>query len=219
MQCDICQRQVSRQLPFNCTICARDALYQSRIRSAQTLLHRESLRLHIENVVATSSTVFQENALREESKDLSEEAIQTWTIQSTRNQQDLTDATTQNLHNQRDLIYHEIKSVKLEIANRKELNQQRARALASAQSELSKDQAVCIKPIARSIRHTKQDWGLLHGKTIEARSFLCKEAASLYSLQQRKKRKGGVGRDVTFIGGLPIVDLRDLNSMSACFIP
>jgi Vacuolar sorting 38 and autophagy-related subunit 14 len=54
----------------------------------------------------------------------------------------------------------------------------------------------------------------LHARTAESRFFLCRETANLYGLVQRKRRKGAGGRDAYFIGGVPIVDIRDINSMS-----
>jgi len=49
--------------------------------------------------------------------------------------------------------------------------------------------------------------------TLEARVFLCKEAAQLYGLQQRKRKRGSSENDVYVIEEILIADLRELNTL------
>ena len=53
---------------------------------------------------------------------------------------------------------------------------------------------------------------MVQSKTAEARSYLCYEAASLYSLKQRRKRGGLMEY---YIGGNPVPGLLDLAGESA----
>ena len=42
MQCDICRRSSSERLSFHCIICARNIVYESRIRIVQMLFQNEA---------------------------------------------------------------------------------------------------------------------------------------------------------------------------------
>ena len=120
---------------------------------------------------------------------------------------------TQAIHPHIQTLRQETQNMKADIAARKARLLRRRSELASAQNEHSHSQAVSQEPLEKSIRRTSHRWDILHAKTAESRLFLCKEAAHLYGLQHHKRKKGLRGRDIYTIGGTPIVDLRDLNSM------
>ena len=89
---------------------------------------------------------------------------------------------------------------------------QRRADLDAATKRLEEQTKTEVERVTKDIKRTGYHWDALHAKTAEARSFLCMEAAQLYGLQQRRRKKGTPGRDVYLIGGTPICDLRDLNS-------
>lgn len=210
MQCDICQRSASSLLPFNCTLCARDALYQPRLQLAQTLLHRESLGKEVERCVKGSSKV-KKTSNSATAKPAEHNAK--WAVERAAAEQVISEEETQTVLAHVGSLREEIQNVKAEIAERKARLQRRRSEFASAKQELSQSQTNAVEPVEKGIRRTEHRWDILHNKTAEARLFLCREAALLYGLQQRKRKKGGLGRDVYYIGGVPIADLRDLNSM------
>lgn len=210
MQCDICHRSASSRLPFNCTLCARNALYQPRIELAQALLYRESLGKEVDQAVKSSSKP------RKTTNPTSTkffETSPTWVARRAAAEQTLSEEKTRTLHDHVQSLRDEIQIAKAEIAERKARLQARRSEAVSAKRELSQSQATAVEPVEKGIRRTEHRWDILHNKTSEARLFLCREAALLYSLQQRKRKRGGLGRDIYFIGGVPIPDLRDLNSM------
>lgn len=129
---------------------------------------------------------------------------------------------TQDILSHIDALKQETKSVRAEIAQKKLNLLHRRSDLKSAVNELSQRKAVAIEPMERGINRVQLRWDAMHLKTMESRVFLCREAAQLYGLQQRKRKKGGLGRDVYLIGGMPIADLRDLNSRdflsSSCIV-
>ena len=108
----------------------------------------------------------------------------------------------------------ETKQIKADIAKRKISLNVRRSTLEAAKKDLLQKQATAIKPINKSITRIEHRWEALHTTSAESRVFLCREAASLYGLHQRRRKKGTTGRDTYMIGGVPIVDLRDINSMS-----
>ena len=69
-----------------------------------------------------------------------------------------------------------------------------------------------VPSLQKSINARQHDAALQHATISASRIFLCREAASLYGLRQRRRRRGGSTREDYSIGGIGIVDLRDLNS-------
>ncbi|KAK4695048.1 hypothetical protein P7C71_g2626, partial [Lecanoromycetidae sp. Uapishka_2] len=211
MECDICHRPANTRLPFNCTLCARDALYQPRLQLAETLLHKENLGKEVERNVTSPPKL---NRIPNLASNKSSESNATWTVERAAAEQMSSEEKTQTIHDHVKNLRDEIRNVKIEIAERKARLQARRSEFASAKQELSQSQTAAIEPVEKGIRRTEHRWDTLHNKTAEARLFLCKEAALLYGLQQRKRKKGGLGRDSYLIGGVPIPDLRDLNNAS-----
>ena len=209
MQCDICHRSVSTRLPFNCTICARDALYQSRIQHAQTLLQSESLGQEVER---STAGLPKPAKLSPHSANPKAEANLAWATQRAVADQTESADKARLIYNHIGALREETQKIKTDIAARKAKLLKRRAEFESAKRELSQSQATAVEPVEKGIRRTEHRWDIMHEKTAESRSFLCREAALLYGLQQRKRKKGGLGRDVYFIGGVPIADLRDLNS-------
>lgn len=210
MPCEICCRSPSSRLPFNCTLCARDALYQPRIQLAQTLLHIESLEKEVEkNVVDTSRKGKARSSPGIRHVDMNS----TWTVHRVASEQLISETKTQSLVSHVEALREETQNIKSEIAARKSRLLRRRSEFTSAKQELSRSQASAVEPMNKSIKRTEHRWDVMHNKTAESRLFLCREVALLYGLQQRKRKKGGLGRDVYLIGGVPIADLRDLNSV------
>ena len=215
-QCEICQRPASTRLPFNCTLCARDVVYRQRVQIAQTLLQRERIGKEVEQ--ATCSTIGVAaggegpNTLRT-IKPAGSKPNLLWTVQRSAAEQvavrERTDLTLRHI----EILREEIQKTRHDIAERKARSHRRRSDFAAAKRELLQSQANDVDPVEKSIRRAEHRWELLHDKTAESRFFLCREAALLYGLQQRKRRKGGLGRDIYYIGSVPIPDLRDLNSM------
>lgn len=210
MQCEICHRSASSRLPFNCTLCARLALYQPRIQLAQTLLHTESLGKEVEqNVLGTSKQEKARSSAGAKTSGLNP----TWTVHRAASEQVLSEEKTQTVLSHVEALREETQKIKAEIEARKARLQRRRSEFTSAKQELSQSQATAAEPLDKAIKRTEHRWDVMHNKTAESRLFLCREVALLYGLHQRKRKKGGLGRDVYFIGGVPIADLRDLNSM------
>ena len=98
------------------------------------------------------------------------------------------------------------------LARRKTIAERRAQ-LSTAQNMLSHKQVTAPEPIKKATAKVQAQWNSLHIFDVDSRIFLCKEAATLLGLKQRKRKKGAPGRDIYMIAGVQIPDLRDLNSM------
>jgi hypothetical protein len=86
----------------------------------------------------------------------------------------------------------------------------------SAQYQLEEREAVTLTGIQNTSKRTEHLWHSLHSKTAEARIFLCREAAHLYGLRQKTSRRNDA-RVSYMLGGISMVDLRDMNGKS-CII-
>ena len=147
------------------------------------------------------------------------EAHPTWTVQRAAADQEVSEQKTQAILGHVETLREEIMKAKTEMSARKMELAKRHSEFESAKHGLRQSQGTAIEPVEKGIRRTEHRWDIMHEKTAESRLFLCREAALLYGLQQRKRQKGGLGRDIYFIGGMPIADLRDLNSaQSLCHL-
>lgn len=211
MQCYICHRHSSTGLAFNCALCSRDVLQQPRIRLAQSLLERESLGKEVEHRISTDAPLSAKTTRGPKSEfDNSKSA---WNVQRTASDQTISEAKTEVIVSYVEALRKEIRSIKGEIMTRKAKLLGRRSRFDSAKLETAQNEQTAEEAAEKSIRRTRHRWEIVHDKIIESRGFLCKEAALLYGLQQHKRRKGAPGREVFSIAGLPIADLRDLNSI------
>ncbi|KAI9818947.1 MAG: hypothetical protein M1832_004115 [Thelocarpon impressellum] len=190
MHCAACSRPHSSRLPFHCVACARNALYELRLQNAGTLLHREALGREVEGAAASDLP------------GLEREASQA--LESRERVAELRSHST--------VLRAEIETGKADISRLKTSLAARRSDLASRTHNLPSRRATTLASVERGIARMKQTAVQQHQMTAESRVFLCQEAANLYGLRQRRRRKGGVVKEDYIIGGVGIVDLRDLNN-------
>lgn len=210
MQCDICRRSPSERLPFHCTICARNAIYEPRIRIAQILLQNEAASNAVERKIGTRKAPAGRSESPSNKK--SQEASTVWTVQRANVEQAISTEKTEQILTHVKALQNHTEAMKAEITRRKARISQRKRDLQSSREELAVREATALEPVERGVRRMEHRWDAMHAKTLESRVFLCREAAHLYGLQRRKTKKETVGGYAYFIGGMSIPDLRDLDS-------
>ena len=208
MQCDICQRPQSTRLPLNCTSCARNELYGPRIQQAQVLLEAESIGHDVEKYVGNLG---QSNFMSRNDAKYSEGHPAFAIERATADRLNFTEQT-EKIMTQVKLVRDQTEELKRLLAKKRSENSLRRSNLEDAEKLLARRQSTGLGPVQEAIEQTQERWDSLHVETVDARTFLCREAAQLYGLQQRKRRKGAQGRDLYYVGGLPTSDLRDLNS-------
>lgn len=210
MRCDICRRSPSERLPFHCTICARNAVYEPRIRMAQMLLQNEAASSAVERKIGSKKTPA--GPAESSSNKKSQETSMVWTMQRINAEQVISTEKTEETLTHVQALQNQTETMKVEIARRKARISQRKKDLQSSREELAVREATSSEPVERGIRRMEHRWDAMHAKTLESRGFLCREAAHLYGLQRRKAKKEILGGYVYFIGGMPIPDLRELDS-------
>ncbi len=206
-------RSCSSKLPFCCPSCVRSVLYEPRLRNAKILLEKEHLASRIERIHSSAEgtdKLPQTLQVKQNSQ-----AITKWSIESRNIQKAQAKDRTKAIHEHTRTLRDEIKAAQEEIAKRKAVLQKKRSEWNTIKSVVPERRKASLEKAQEEIKKTTQSWDTTHNSAIETRSFLCREAAHLHGLQQRKKMRGGVVRDQYTIGGIPLLDLKDINSAKA----
>ncbi|KAI9758004.1 MAG: hypothetical protein M4579_003240 [Chaenotheca gracillima] len=206
MQCAICSRSPNSKLQFHCVACARYSLYDLRIRNAAVLLEREAQGRQVDGIVAR-----EEDDLQSKQGNVNKEETR-WDIQTAAARADESAERTRESQAHSETLRREIEISRAETAKRRAELARRRSVYASATEDPSSRRTMPLESAEKSIRRASYRWDQQHQKMAESRVFLCREAAELYGLRQRRRRKGGVIKEDYFIGGICIVDLRDINT-------
>ena len=212
MQCDICKRPPSGLLPFYCTLCAREAIHEPRIQLALILIQEEALGRDVERIVIRHKATSGKGLLK--ANDRTHEPNNSCVLERATTDYITSNKRTEAILGHVEALRVQTKEMKAEIARRRIDLAKRRSNIAVASESISRLRSTTIEPVEKGVKQTEHRWDALHTATLEARVFLCKEAAQLYGLQKRNPKKGGSGKDVYTIGGIPIVNLRELNSQN-----
>ncbi|PYH99548.1 hypothetical protein BO71DRAFT_394277 [Aspergillus ellipticus CBS 707.79] len=213
MSCHTCFRvPVSRQ-QFLCPTCARNQLYELRIENAQILLEKESISQQIE------ATVSHNNTAQAEELSGPDENVATrgngfsnqWRFQIISKKEIESSARIKLLTSRTEGLISEINGKRLDVSQRRLALARRYSDSESAQFQLGEREAAMLAGFHNNTKRTDHLWHSLHNKTAEARIFLCREAANIYGLRQKTKNKNGTFQETYIIGGIDIIDLRDMN--------
>ncbi len=216
MQCDICSRSESSKLSFRCTTCTRNSLYELRLKNAQTLLQKENIGHQVQAAIAgTPSLTATAKVVKGRNPDTQhDQSAHQWAFEQFSNRGIESGERTQEILGHIDCIRNAIEAGKADIAWRRAQLSQRRSEVASATRGLAERRAVVLASLVKGTMKTDKSWNAMHKEIVNARVFLCTEAANLYGLRQRRRKRGGMIKDDYTIGGIAIVDLRDLNSRS-----
>lgn len=212
MSCQICATSHSRQ-SFLCPTCARNRLYQLRLENAQNILEKEALARQIELAALGGDSPSQPSTAERSSSGSHQGRFWCRTLQTISSRQAGSVHRRDNISRQIEALKGEIKAKKDDIAERKEVLTRRRSDAESAQYQLEEREAANLTSIQNTTKRTEHLWHSLHSKTAEARIFLCREAAHLYGLRQKTAKKDDT-RQIYMLGGISIVDLRDMNGKS-----
>lgn len=209
MQCSICSRSHTPKLPFRCPACARQDLYDLRIQNAKALLSRESASHTVEDVVC--------NTGRQGTKEAAAVPHRKWELQRISLEMRNSGIRRKEVQARSEVLRKEIEKARAEISKQKAKLDRRQADFSSATHNLVARRASSLDSVQKSIKRTVHRSELQHQRTAQSRVFLCREAANLLTLRQRRRKKGNVIRDEYTVGGVGIVDLKHLNSASPLF--
>lgn len=209
MSCHVCTRPASSRLPFYCSTCVVNKLYLLRYENARILLEKDAVGREIESALSHSDT--KEN-LHDADEEESQQSLR-WKVQAAQTEQARSSDRTQMIRARTESLKAEIREKRAEVKQRTAVLEQRRSDTESANYQLAERRDSALSNIQNSIKRTEHLWHSLHNKTAESRIFLCREAAHLYGLRQKLRKRDNAIVESYLIGGVPIVDLRDLNGM------
>lgn len=227
IHCDICFRPCSRKLPFLCATDARNQLYEPRLRHAEVLLQNDALSQEIAALTTEDPALLTDDtqaippslspdAEPSEHPDRTPQQL-AFDIDGALAERDASAARTAEIIRKADALRTSVTHARASIAIRKAELAARARALEKARNGLAARQQKALDDLAKASKMNTYRWNHAHALTVQARAFLCYQAANLYGLQRVRARGGGGGEEY-MIGGVRIVDLRYMNGASATLI-
>lgn len=215
MFCHTCSRGSNSRLPFYCPTCARNHLYSLRYEHAQLLLQKEVYGQQIYNTVTGRVADNKEPTSSRIPKSVEqyEDKPSRFTIQAIKSRGLQSASRTQEILKHVQVLKEEIQMGKDEITRRRSVLSQRRSDARSVNYRLVERRTAESNTVQEDIKERQDYWDVAHKKIAASRVLLCREAASLYRLRQKSRRKDGQITSVVTIGGLPIIDLRDMNCM------
>ena len=215
LSCQVCSRPPNGQRAFHCITCARSALYELRLEHAKALVNKEALGKEVERAV-TAGLGLLNHAERKNSKAQKDEGPgNRIAVERAKAQAADAENSTQRLREDASTVRTETKRLREAVAERRRRLARRKATHDAATKAIGLVEEEAVLPLREHIRALETRWQKVQDHTAESRMLLCREAASLCSLQQKKRRNGQPSRDIYFMGGVPVVDLRELNSKFA----
>jgi len=217
MSCHICVSSHSR-LPLLCPTCARNLLYRLRLENAQILLEKEAVGRQIEASLPLDGSQAQPVTTEGDLPQADHERSRRWALQAISSQQAASSVRREGSNRQIEALKEDIRAKKAHISERKAALSRRHSDAESAHYQLEEREAATLTGIQNTTKRTEHLWHSLHSKTAEARIFLCREAAHIYGLRQKSSRRND-GRVAYMLGGIQMVDLKDMNGKSSVSRP
>jgi len=208
MQCDICFRPHGKELPFLCPVDARNQLYPKRLEIARVLLEKDALSKEVE--AETSPAVSRDKKSQAPLDSSSARSILDHNI----SEREAAEDRTLQIIAHADELREKIKQAKATFAAKKASVQRRKFERASATNGFENPWQARIEEAERSIKRTKFKWNKQNDSIAEARTYLCYEAAKLYGLRSVRVKRNGTSYEEYRIGGVSIMDIREMNSRS-----
>ena len=102
-----------------------------------------------------------------------------------------------------------------ELSEKKHAIRRREAALSRKKEAVSARGLRSFDPLPGAINKIETEWNRVYTAIAEDRMLLCMEVANLYGLDLKRRTRDSRPRDLFYLGDVPIVDLRELNSKTA----
>lgn len=209
-QCEVCQRVPSDRIGFYCHRCARNTLYEPRLKLAQRLLERELLGREIEEAADDKGSALTPTRN-------SNDARRSLSHNSARSEYRIIAARTQIILDDSRYLQAEIEKMRSQFAETRASIVRRRRHIKAAAQEIRYEEETTVRSMQENIAAQKVSWSRLHKRIMNGRHVLPQELVSLYGLQIRRRSKASGSRDTYHIVEVPVFNLKELNSKSSIF--
>ncbi len=208
MQCTVCTRSPRSKLPFYCPACARHSLYELRIDQVRALLAREASAQDADKIISRQPDSDESSRAP---NNTSQDLLTRWDVYRATAQTEAAQSRIEEFKGQAEVLRKEIEGARSELSKLKSGLDRRRADYASATHNLVARRRSTLESVDKNIKKTAFRADQQHQRMAESRIFLCREAAKLYGLRQRRRKRGDTLRDDYQIGGVGIVDLKDLS--------
>ncbi|ETN37101.1 uncharacterized protein HMPREF1541_08091 [Cyphellophora europaea CBS 101466] len=203
MECDICARKGSdlTQVGLHCASCARTALYAPRLEQGRILLEKASLNSKIETSTRSDGALEGGRSLP-----------QIWKTEVSRiKASDVRDRLQQEQRSIT-LLREDIARMKDEVSRKRMQLESDWAELKTVRTTLAGQDKGHTDKLNESTAKGLKNFNSMHEASVETRAYLCREAATLLRLRQRKTRRSDQVREHYLIAGWQIPDLRSISN-------
>lgn len=197
VECAICEKDSADVTHFLCAGCARSSAYLARLEHARVLLEKQSLHDVIINLTSSESS-------EEGRGDDQDQKI--WAAELLQLKLNETKKSVDQTRHKIGEVKQDVHDLKADVSQLKAQVEKRKQSLAVVNDVPRPEHQDKSSKITSSLAH-------LQSKAIVNRAVLCREAASLMRLRQRRRQAGTNGREQYSIAGLTLPDLREISNV------
>ncbi|KAK5172323.1 uncharacterized protein LTR77_003961 [Saxophila tyrrhenica] len=208
IECDICHRLLDKRRQPLCASCVQATLYTPRIEQAGALLSREKAHTHVEAILRPGNHGVIAALPEDADYDAIEVGVKSHSFERANVERQAAEARVNRITAKAEQLKQQIEQYKSSAARQKDENARRRDEITGERKKLEKQHFGAIDPVYTVIRKAEHRLNKIHGRTAEAREYICRAESSLAGLKKGKDRDG---RSLYWLDGLPIPDLRDMN--------
>lgn len=211
MECGICDRFFDKTRKPLCVSCAQFTLYEPRIRQVTSLLDRENAHTHTEAIVRPGNDGVLAALPQDADWDAITSAVKTHSSERAKAEQLRIESRIAAIAEQADVLKAQMEDHKKYIKNLKRSNETRRNEVTKEHGELAKRKPQAVGPVQIAKQKASQRLDRIHGRTVDARSYICRHSSSLNGIHQLRDARGKhTGRYQ--LNGLTLPNLKELNS-------
>ncbi|KAK5940504.1 hypothetical protein PMZ80_006920 [Knufia obscura] len=206
MDCDICLKPSGESVDFLCTNCARSAAYVPRLEYARMLLERDAAKSSVERAVRTETQGPSDVTTPSQDEIIwQQECKQVHASESKRRMN--------QIGHQKESLKHESEELKAQIEELKARIVEKKQMLGTVEKKVPHRWEEDLIKITTASRKASSSILQIQQKSVGSRATLCREAASLMRLRQRRRQRDAPGREQYSIAGLTLPDLREISNV------
>ena len=205
MECDICSRRDVEHVGMHCTVCAQTAIYAIRIETARLLLEKEELGRKVEQSISIP--------LLSNTTDDVKNLAQGWQSETRRTQLQVIKDKLETKQADKAAAQTEIAQLRDQVEQKRTQVAQRRKDLEIITQRVPDRQRNAIDRVDQITKRGMRSFDNISSSSVETRAFLCKEAASLLRVKQKKvKDRAGQIHERYWLAGHLVPDLRYVHS-------
>lgn len=208
MECDICSRSPQESLDFFCAVCARTSSYLPRLQYAQVLLEKVDLATKVEHSTLDDSSTKSSNEPEQiaTSRKVWQGELKHLHIAETKQALERTKASKDQTRADCEELRDQIAELKAKIAVKR-------KNLEIIDKNTAPNREAYVSNLSTATGNVGSSLMRLQQKSTSNRATLCREAAFLMRLRQRRRQKDANGREQYSIAGLTLPDLREISNV------